>query len=204
MIIMDKDFSTAWKASKQPRKQRKYIFNMPLHLKGKFVSVHLSLDLRKKYGMRSIRARKGDKVKVVRGQHKGKKGKVESVNLKDSRITISGIEVTKKDGTKSHYPFQPSNLIIEELDLSDKKRMKTNKTGETKVEAVVKEKPKAKTAPKPVKTEVKKETPKIAEKKEIKQEVKKEEQKTEEKKELPKKESESKPEIKPEVKEDKK
>ena len=49
---MKKDFSKSWKSSRQPRKQRKYVFNAPLHIRHKLVSANLSKELRKKYGKR--------------------------------------------------------------------------------------------------------------------------------------------------------
>ena len=55
---MKKTHSTKWKASKQPRKQRKYRFNAPLHISGKFLSTHLSPELREVYKRRSIRVKK--------------------------------------------------------------------------------------------------------------------------------------------------
>ena len=36
---MKKEFSKNWKASKQPRKQRKYRANAPLHLKRKMINI---------------------------------------------------------------------------------------------------------------------------------------------------------------------
>ncbi len=119
---MKKEFSTHWKSSKQPRKQRKYRYNAPLHILNKFMSVHLSKDLRKKYGVRNVGIRKGDKVKIVRGQFKGKSGKVEKVILKKTKVFVEGVQLTSKTGNKSSYPIHPSNLILLELNLSDKKR----------------------------------------------------------------------------------
>jgi large subunit ribosomal protein L24 len=119
-----KTFSKNWKSSKQPRKQRKYRYNAPLHIKNKFMSVHLSKELRAKHHKRNITVRKEDTVKVLRGQFKGKTGKVERVDLKKTKLYITGIEVSKKDGTKSFFPFEPSNLMIIELNLEDKKRVK--------------------------------------------------------------------------------
>lgn len=127
---MKKKFSLAWNSSKQPRKQRKYLFNLPLHLKSKMLSAHLSKDLRTKYGTRSIRVRVGDKVKIMRGQYKGYTGAVESVNVKDSSVIISKVEFTKKDGNKAKYPIKTSNILIEELDMSDKKRFNNIKPAE--------------------------------------------------------------------------
>lgn len=119
---MKNEWSSSWKASTQPRKQRKYRHNAPLHTKQKFVSVHLSKDLRKKHGKRNIMVRKGDTIKIMRGQFTGKTGKVIKVDLKKSRLHIEGIENIKKDGTKKPYPMQPSNLMITELNLEDKLR----------------------------------------------------------------------------------
>ena len=62
---MKQKFSTKWKSSKQPRKQRKYLANAPLHLKKKFISVNLSKELRKKHGKRNVSLRKGDIVKIM-------------------------------------------------------------------------------------------------------------------------------------------
>jgi len=119
---MKKEFSTSWKASKQPRKQRKYLAKAPLHLKKKFVSVNLSKELRKKYKKRNIPVRKNDVVKVMRGKFKKKQGKVIEVGLKKSKVIIEGIQIKKQDGSKVNVSFRPSNLQIIELNLEDKKR----------------------------------------------------------------------------------
>ena len=121
---MKTKFSSSWIKSKQPRKQRKYRHNAPLHIKQKFVSVHLSKELRKKYSKRSMNLRKGDSVKVARGQFKNKTGKVGEVSVKKTSVYINGIEIVKKDGTKARYPINPSNLIITEMSMDDKMRGK--------------------------------------------------------------------------------
>ncbi len=115
-------FSTTWKKSKKPRKQRNYRENAPLHIKGKFMKAHLSENLRQKHGKRTFRIRKGDRVKIMKGQFKGKTGKVESVDIKKGRIFIEGVEIQKKDGTKVKYPIVPSKIMIMELNLDDKMR----------------------------------------------------------------------------------
>ena len=120
---MKKRFSKSWKKSKQPRKQRKYRYNAPLHIRQKFVNVHLSKELKDKYKTRNVMLRKGDKVKIERGQFKKKSGTVDRIDLKKTKVYINGIEVLKKDGTKTVYPIHPSNLIITELSLDDKKRV---------------------------------------------------------------------------------
>ncbi len=132
---MKQKFTKSWKSSKQPRKQRKYRHNAPLHIKSKFMAAHLSQDLKKEYKKRSITLRKGDSVKILRGQFKSRTGKIDRVNLKKTKVYITGIETTKKDGTKIKVYFSPSNLQIQELDLEDKKRRIAIERGrkETKV-----------------------------------------------------------------------
>ena len=117
-----KKFSIDWKSSTKRSKQRKYRFNAPLHIKQKLVHSHLSKDLRKKYGKRNMGVRKGDKVKIMRGQFKKHEGKVERLDLKKSLVFVSGADSTKKDGTKRLMPTHPSNLMITELNLDDKIR----------------------------------------------------------------------------------
>jgi large subunit ribosomal protein L24 len=119
---MKKKFSPTWNRSVQPRKQRKYRHNAPLHLKQKFMHAHLSPELRKKYLTRNIQLKTGDKVKVLRGVSRKKEGRVERINLKKERVFITGIEKIKKEGTKLLVALRPSNLMIIELNLDDKKR----------------------------------------------------------------------------------
>lgn len=120
-----KKWSKSWKSSKSPRKQRKYIFNAPLHIKHKFLAANLSDELRKKYVKRNIPVRKGDKVKVLRGQFRNLTGKIEKVLLKKTRVHIENAQLQKKDGSKAYYPIHPSNLMIIELNLEDKERKKS-------------------------------------------------------------------------------
>jgi len=131
---MKQKFSTKWKASKQPRKQRKFLANAPLHIKRKFLSVNLSKDLRQKHGQRNVVVRKDDVVKVMRGKYKKKQGKVIEIKTKLQKIYIEGIQVKKTDGSKVNVMFRPSNLQIVELNVDDKKRKLKNKIETKKVE----------------------------------------------------------------------
>lgn len=121
---MKKKFSTSWKASKKKRKQRKYRIEAPLHIKHKMLASHLSKELAKKYNIKALPLRKNDVVKVMRGEFKGKEGKVAIVDTKRSRVFVEGIQKTRKDGTKVNVPFHPSKLKIINLNLDDKKRLK--------------------------------------------------------------------------------
>jgi large subunit ribosomal protein L24 len=120
---MKQSFSTSWKSSRQVRKQRKYRYNAPLHIRHKFLSANLSKPLREKYGKRSLPLRKGDEVLVMRGTFSKKKGKITSVDLKYAKIAIEGIQRQKKDGTKVNVFFNPSVLQIHSLNLDDKQRV---------------------------------------------------------------------------------
>ena len=117
-------FSKHWISSTQPRKQRKYRANAPLHIKRKMLGVNLSKELRKKHGRRSIPVRKGDIVKIMKGKFKKKQGKVLIVKTKTGKIYIEGMQVKKQEGSKVNVPFRAPNLQIIELNLDDKKRMK--------------------------------------------------------------------------------
>jgi large subunit ribosomal protein L24 len=115
-------FSKSWNSSKQPRKQRKFLANAPLHIKRNFLSAHLSPELRKKYLFRSFNVKKGDKVKIMRGQNKGTEDKVSNINVKTQKVYLEKLQVTKTDGNVVKIPIKCSNLMIIDLDLSDKKR----------------------------------------------------------------------------------
>jgi large subunit ribosomal protein L24 len=108
--------------SKQPRKQRKLIYNAPLHIRHKLMSVKLSEELREQYKRRSLPVKKGDTIKVMRGDFKDHEGKIEKVDLKNYRVMVEGMSVQKPDGNKVYHSLHPSNVMILELDLEDDER----------------------------------------------------------------------------------
>ena len=109
-------------SSKKPSKQRKRFFNAPLHRRGKIMSVHLSPELREKYGVRSVPIRVGDKVKILRGDNKGIEGKVTRVDRKNYRVYVENVVRENARGEKVPIPIHYSNVMIVELDLSDEWR----------------------------------------------------------------------------------
>ena len=115
-------WNRTWRASKSVRKQRKYRTNAPYHAKGDLMVSHLSKELRNKHKCRSLRVRKGDKVLVLRGKYKSKSGRVERVDLSRTKTYITGIEITRRDGTKSLVAFHPSKLLIQEIS-ADRRRI---------------------------------------------------------------------------------
>ena len=110
--------------SKQPRKQRKALYNAPLHARRKRMSVNLSKDLREEHGRRSLPIKTGDKVQVVRGEFSDYEGKVEGVDSKKYKVIVERVNITKTDGSSVFLPLHPSNLMIIDADLKDDKRYK--------------------------------------------------------------------------------
>ena len=106
----------------QPRKQRKEMFNAPLHKKRKNMASHLEENLLLKYDKRAVPVIKGDTVKVMRGSFKGHEDKIARVNVKKRQLEIEGITMSKADGNKIAKPIHPSNVVITKLNLTDKWR----------------------------------------------------------------------------------
>ena len=133
-----KFWSKHWKSSKKPKKQRKYIYHAPLHIRHKFLSTHLSKELREKHKRRSFPVRKGDEVEIMKGKFKKKTGKISRVDLNKIKVYIDGITRKKVDGSEVQVPIHPSNLKIINLNLEDAKRLKSLKRTVKKEEKHVK------------------------------------------------------------------
>ena len=84
------------------------------------MKVHLSKELKEKYGKRNFGLRKGDTVKIVRGKMKGKEGVIEKIS--GEYVYIENLKVEKQEGKRVPVPIHASNLIIKKLVLEDKKR----------------------------------------------------------------------------------
>lgn len=117
----------------KPGKQRKKLYNAPLHKKRKWVAAHLAENLLLKYDYRSASVVKGDTVKVMRGSFKGHEDKVARVNIGKQVVEIEGITIVKADGTKIAKPLHASNLLITKLNLTDKWRRKKLEKGLSEV-----------------------------------------------------------------------
>jgi len=108
----------------QPRKQRKERYNAPLHRRQKYMHAPLSKALRIELKKRNAQVRKGDTVKVMRGDHAGTEGLVEEVDLKRCTIKVAGVSNYRADGTEVPRVLHPSNVIIVKLNLEDSEREK--------------------------------------------------------------------------------
>jgi large subunit ribosomal protein L24 len=112
-----------------PGKQRKELYNAPLHLSRKNIASHLEENLLLKYDKRSLPVIKGDTVKIMRGSFKGHEDKVVKINVKKRSLEIEGITMSKADGNKIAKPIHPSNVLITKLNLTDKWRRKKLERG---------------------------------------------------------------------------
>ena len=107
------------KRVKNPRKQRKRHFNAPAHIRHKLMSAPLSNELAASRGVKTLPVRKGDTVRIMRGDSKGFEGKVQRVAVNEYRIYIEGLTREKVDGTNIFLPIHPSKVQIRNLNLED-------------------------------------------------------------------------------------
>ena len=120
---MKQSWSVKWKSSTQPRKQRKYRYNAPQHVRSRLMSGHLNKSLRSELKRRSVQLCKGDDVVVVKGQHKKKSGKISRIDRKNYKIYIDGIKVRKGSGQELEIAISPSNIVVTKVVMDDKKRI---------------------------------------------------------------------------------
>ncbi|MFW9799019.1 MAG: 50S ribosomal protein L24, partial [Candidatus Thorarchaeota archaeon] len=84
--------------------------------------------LQEEYGMRSMRIKKGDLVRIMRGQFRDTEGKVIAVDYRNIRVHLENATVTRADGKEAQIPMHPSNLMLVKLELDDdRKRIIENK-----------------------------------------------------------------------------
>lgn len=110
--------------SSKPRKQRKALYTRDLHKKQHDLAGHLSKELKKELKQRSIPLRKEDKVKIMRGSHKAKQGKIINVDYTKGVVFIEKVIRKKADGTEIPVPIKASNVIVVEIYRDDNRRVK--------------------------------------------------------------------------------
>lgn len=108
------------------RKQRKAHFNQPWHERRKKMGAHLDTKLMEKYHIRSLPVRKGDTVKILRGDADvlGHEAKVAKIDITHMRIVVEGITAQTAKGKAKERWVNPSNVMIIKLDLTDPLRRK--------------------------------------------------------------------------------
>ncbi|MFX1481344.1 MAG: 50S ribosomal protein L24 [Promethearchaeota archaeon] len=97
--------------SKQPRKQRKALYNYKIHQRSKLFSTRVADFLRDEYGIKRLPVRVGDQVRVCKGEFKDFEGEVLEIT-KNLRCKIKEAQFEKSDGTQFHPAIHVSNLVI--------------------------------------------------------------------------------------------
>lgn len=97
--------------SKQPRKQRKALYNYNNHQRSKMLSTRVADFLRDEYGIKRLPLRVDDQVRVCRGEFKDFEGSIIEI-LKNQRVKIKECTFEKTDGTQFHPTIHISNLVI--------------------------------------------------------------------------------------------
>jgi large subunit ribosomal protein L24 len=117
----------------KPSKQRKLIYDAPAHRLRRLLTAPLSDDLRTAQGRRSYAVRKGDTVKIVRGDFAGVEGKVNDVDTQRQRLFIEGVQREKTGGTTANVSVSSSKVRITKLNLDDKWRAESIKISRPKI-----------------------------------------------------------------------
>lgn len=97
--------------SKQPRKQRKALYNYKNHERSKLFSTRVADFLRDEYGIKKLPVRVGDSVRITKGEFKDFEGEVLEI-AKNVRCKIKEAQFEKSDGTQFHPAIHVSNLVI--------------------------------------------------------------------------------------------
>ena len=114
------------------RKNRKAHFTAPSHVRRILMSAPLSKELRAKYKVRSLPVRKDDDVRVKRGGHKGRDGKVVACYRKKWVIHIDKITREKANGATVQIGVNASNVEITKIKLDKDRKALLERKGKSK------------------------------------------------------------------------
>jgi len=109
-------------ASTKPSKQRVALYNLTAHRIRKLLSAPLSVELKTNHGRNSYPVRKGDTVKIVRGDFAGIEGKITKIDTRRQRLFVEGVSREKVAGTSTNVSVHSSKVMITKLNLDDKWR----------------------------------------------------------------------------------
>ncbi len=113
--------------STRPRIQRKRLYESAIDRRHRLLGAHVDPDLAAKSKLRLPRAlpiREGDVVRIMRGNFRGKEGKIVSVDSRRGTAVVEGITIEKTDEKKVPRPVHASNLMIIKMDDTDPWRRK--------------------------------------------------------------------------------
>ena len=117
--------------STKPSKQRAALYNAPAHMRRRMLSASLSTELKTSQGRNSYPIRKGDTVKILRGDFAGIEGKITNIDTKRHRIFVEGVSREKVAGTSTTVSVHSSKVMITKLNLDDKWRAESIKVTAT-------------------------------------------------------------------------
>ncbi len=106
-----------------PGKQRLALYEEPLHLARRRLSCHLSDELKKQLNRRALTVRVKDTVKVMRGKFNGRIAKITGIDISSGRVLLEKVTRKKSDGSEIQVPLTTSNLLLVDLDRTDKRRL---------------------------------------------------------------------------------
>jgi large subunit ribosomal protein L24 len=110
-----------------PGKQRRERYTAHSWRRHKLLAAPLSTELRSTYGRRSVPVRKGDTVRISRGDFSGVEGKVSDVDTARQRLFVEGVTREKVSGTSEKVSVHCTKVMITKLNLDDKWRADTMK-----------------------------------------------------------------------------
>ena len=109
--------------SSKKRTNRRNYYKADSNKKRIFMSSKLDKNLRKNYDLKTIPLRKGDEVKITRGNHKGKVGKIVQISRKGMFLYINTVTFKKMKGDEAYSPVHPSNVEILKLVLTSERKL---------------------------------------------------------------------------------
>jgi large subunit ribosomal protein L24 len=117
---------------RRPSKQRKEIYDARGQSLRKLLAAPLSEELQMAQGRRSYPVRKGDTVKILRGDYAGVEGKVNDVDTHGQRLFVEGVTREMTSGTSTNVSVHSSKVMITKLNLDDKWRSESIKLSQGK------------------------------------------------------------------------
>ncbi|MHA1965010.1 MAG: 50S ribosomal protein L24 [Candidatus Thorarchaeota archaeon] len=109
-------------SSKSPRKQRRRVRNAAMHERKNLLKCRLDEFLQEEHGLRSLVIKKGDLVRIMRGQFRDTESKVTSVSYKKGVVYLDNTTITKADGKETAVPIHPSNLMLVKLEMDEERQ----------------------------------------------------------------------------------
>ena len=103
-----------------------------MHRVRRLLSASLSTELKTSHGRNSYPVRKGDTVKILRGDFAGIEGKITKIDTKRRRVFVEGVSREKVAGTSTNVSVHSSKVMITKLNLDDKWRADSIKALPTK------------------------------------------------------------------------